>query len=1141
MFTIIGKRQIYHNLIALATASFFFLNVFTADVLALAPEILLSSKEKSASFQVSCVCNLIEKRAAYGKSISDIYLDDIQLWSRSTESAFSGCSFKIQPDEITIYLPQDNAAIRYYDSNPSKNRTFIPGTDWARTKTEVINERINRQVIFGIKALPVPPYEQQKKPRVQQTEVGLATEIKPLAEHVGKAVIDTSVAKTPQNFDQAGRGEFNILLIWPPVTYRPVRVASIHYLASALTDSGFLALLSKRLTQEHPEEPLWRFLAQRDRDNQPRFNVEVLDLSLADDKFDLAEFVKRKPYQIIGFSSLTDYFSQTKEEVSIVKKASPESAVILGGWHASALPEDTLAETDCDMVVKGYGVEALAEIALRLFFSEKSKPANKTIRELSPLIDGVYYRSDLGAFIKTKDRAILLGYDHSPYPSRSFDKTVFKDAYPEDFATNLANPEGEKVKTAFLNTSFGCPFKCKYCANPAVYKRYIARDMELLRKEMEELYANGARVFSFRDEIWSLDRERTMKLVAIMKEFKDRAEASSEKFNWSCQTRADLLDRDMLTKMKESGLCALFFGIESGDSELVRMVKTSDVDSAKALENIKIADELKIVTFSYLQVGLPGQSFGSIIRSARFLTDSATYNTSIFRTIPYPGTPYFNPNNNGPIRVISSFTDVEKDRKTETDNLTDEEMHMIDKCFKDLIKAKGMKRGFEEACRSTGETKYLNAVIFGDESVIMGTLRMGAIVDLILNSHPNLPGPQRNVILQNLRKTGSNLFKIYDVLLNAKKGPYWQQSPFGFLGETRMDFIRDYDEFLASISFVNGFDILKNATVEDMYVFLFALFGQWQNAGKRRMDVRFDDVSLEEFKSATKMLMEKISGETATADKNGKEKTKELDIICKVRGNTIIIVSNAKDKADSQERINVYNEFFKQNSSVITTMVTNNKKQVVLRVPIEGVEAAGIENVKSYLGAFDLAPNGYVELYYMSGTGDVPQHLYQKYGITKTLPQSFKRTRSNTITLLPVFKGEEIDRATVSLRLGGVDLTPEDTIIAPVGLQNDLAGLVRSTIMGLRLMYLARQKAELGTIDEQFARETLDQYKKIGDAYEVKDFNLTIEDIVNLATGKGMTLINALKKLIRLLPIRPINTEELKQIYEHAKAVIIAA
>lgn len=237
--------------------------------------------------------------------------------------------------------------------------------------------------------------------------------------------------------------------------------------------------------------------------------------------------------------------------------------------------------------------------------------------------------------------------------------------------------------------------------------------------------------------------------------------------------------------------------------------------------------------------------------------------------------------------------------------------------------------------------------------------------------------------------------------------------------------------------------------------------------------------------------------------------------------------------------INIYVE---ENKDLITTLLADSSEDLLLRVPVEIIELIGIANTKDFLGSFQSSPNGYLELYYMSGNDKVSDTVYQKYGLKReALPEGFKKTRCNTITVFPALRGEEVSSMTILTRLGDMDIRPTDTILSPAGLQNDLAGLVRSTIFGLKIMHIARQQKELGEIDDDFLSETVDCYKELCKTQNIKGFNLTKQDIISIASGSANQLITALNKIIKLLPIQPVDTEELRYIYEYAKKVLLAA
>ena len=215
-----------------------------------------------------------------------------------------------------------------------------------------------------------------------------------------------------------------------------------------------------------------------------------------------------------------------------------------------------------------------------------------------------------------------------------------------------------------------------------------------------------------------------------------------------------------------------------------------------------------------------------------------------------------------------------------------------------------------------------------------------------------------------------------------------------------------------------------------------------------------------------------------------------------------------------------------------------NSVDRLLRIPIEWIEYIGIENAKPIITAFQKSAHGFVEFY----SSDRPEGVKDTYDvITKELPgtlQINRRTRSNTITLFPVFKGEVLPSRN-NKRWGGED--HRKSIISPFGFNYDGSGMIRSVILGLRLSVIAKDES-LGA-DSDFVIETFKQYKALclAQGQEESSFDLNTNDILNMARGEERTQILSLNKLIKLLPIMPFNTEELRHIYNRFREVITKA
>lgn len=228
---------------------------------------------------------------------------------------------------------------------------------------------------------------------------------------------------------------------------------------------------------------------------------------------------------------------------------------------------------------------------------------------------------------------------------------------------------------------------------------------------------------------------------------------------------------------------------------------------------------------------------------------------------------------------------------------------------------------------------------------------------------------------------------------------------------------------------------------------------------------------------------------------------------------------------------------------VFEAVLKNVNEPVLLRIPVEILEAIGKENASDILSALSLSSAVVIELFAANGPQQINESVYARYGIQKR-PFADRSSRTNTVTLFITGTQDAINATMLQERIGlASGLKPTDTILMPVGLYNedsDLAGLVRSTTLALRLIKIARDHKN-GVVDKQFERQTVDQLDDLCRIEASGDFDLTTEELVNLAIGDINEVIRTIKKLISLLPITPIEPEILRQIYQKAREVLAAA
>jgi radical SAM superfamily enzyme YgiQ (UPF0313 family) len=319
----------------------------------------------------------------------------------------------------------------------------------------------------------------------------------------------------------------------------------------------------------------------------------------------------------LGISMVTGpMITQGVAVAKAVRARHPELPIVVGGWHASILPEQTLRAPYLDAVVKGQGELTFLEIVERYARGE---------RDLAG-IPGSLYKKD-GKVVWNADR----GYtDINALPKRPFDLVEF-----EPYARKC-----DGTRWILYCTSHGCPWDCSYCSNASVYGRNWKPLLpETAVAEMAEL-ARRYRldVIDIIDDNYLVRRDRSIEIAErLIKE--DLGVA------YYIQTRTDQIDRlsDLeLDTLAKSGMRRIFFGLESGSNKVMRSVNKR-LDLETAYRTAGRCRKAGIRPSFNLIFGLPAEEEQDL-RDTIAVVDrigkanpEADFFTNIFS--PYPGSP----------------------------------------------------------------------------------------------------------------------------------------------------------------------------------------------------------------------------------------------------------------------------------------------------------------------------------------------------------------------------------------------------------------------------------------------------------------------------------------------------------------------
>jgi len=184
-------------------------------------------------------------------------------------------------------------------------------------------------------------------------------------------------------------------------------------------------------------------------------------------------------------------------------------------------------------------------------------------------------------------------------------------------------------------TSRGCVFWCNFCTAVRMFgRKYRMRTPKNVVDELEFLHKNyRANQFTFYDDAFTVDQARTAEIC-------DEIHRRGFKIKWDCETRVDMVSKDLLVKMREAGCIAVWVGVESGSKkQLTSMGKGFSLTQTR--QAFKWAKEAGLMTVAGVILGFPGETKESAWETIRFVKELNPNDVGFYIATPYPGTPMY--------------------------------------------------------------------------------------------------------------------------------------------------------------------------------------------------------------------------------------------------------------------------------------------------------------------------------------------------------------------------------------------------------------------------------------------------------------------------------------------------------------------
>jgi radical SAM superfamily enzyme YgiQ (UPF0313 family) len=327
----------------------------------------------------------------------------------------------------------------------------------------------------------------------------------------------------------------------------------------------------------------------------------------------IAEIADYRPH-IVGVSSTTSGIVASAELAKRVKDFDSRTMTIIGGCHATALPEETLSEFGhFDMAVIGEGEETFAEIL---------QAADET---------GGVPRFIAGTATRVNDRIVvnprrpfLKNLDELPLPAWKLFRGFPKDFYPSPARMN-------RFPCASVVLTRGCPNQCRFCDRSVFGNKVRSHSPAYAVNLIKDLASHyGVKEILIEDDTFIIARK-------WVTEFCGRLIAENLDITWSCLGRVDRVTPELLALMKKAGCWHISYGIESGDQRILNAMQKNE-DLSRMEDAVRWTREAGIRSKGFFMVGFPGETRDSLRLTKAFMLKLPLDDVSVMQLTPFPGT-----------------------------------------------------------------------------------------------------------------------------------------------------------------------------------------------------------------------------------------------------------------------------------------------------------------------------------------------------------------------------------------------------------------------------------------------------------------------------------------------------------------------
>ncbi len=445
---------------------------------------------------------------------------------------------------------------------------------------------------------------------------------------------------------------------------RPAGSVEVLLVNPPAPDGGIWIRSQHRVGRRSRENMIWPqvSLAQMAAILSPEYQVEIIDAIAT--RMDWPEFErlleqKRPKYYLTQVTAPT--LRNDMHGVFLAKALGART--IAFGTHVTPLTLETMRPFPAlDFILRGEPEMTLRELVDTFEGRTPSDPriakmlAETSLKDAleqtadSPMasIAGLAWR-DRGEIVLNPDRPFIPSLDDLPVPLHHM-LPLDKQRMPMI-----------KGPFTFIVTSRGCPAGCKFCIKHVSYQTSVRiRSPQLILEELKVLSDLGIHNVHMYADLFTVNRQQVVDLCNLIIE-------AGLQVKWTCNSRVDYVDEEMLKLMGKAGCWYISWGIESANELILKRIRKG-YHKEQAFKALKWSKAAGINNWGYFIIGLPGETEASIQETITYAKDLPLDIALFHIAAPYPGTPFFyEVVENGWFRPGTNWEEVDMDQSTVLD------------------------------------------------------------------------------------------------------------------------------------------------------------------------------------------------------------------------------------------------------------------------------------------------------------------------------------------------------------------------------------------------------------------------------------------------------------------------------------------